>query len=51
MSKIPPSPIDQIESRARFLGGRTFSRSRGNRTFFVGIFWNSTNFAYVSQFG
>ena len=51
MSKIPPSPIDQIESRARFLGGRTFSRSGGNRAFFVGTFWNSTNFAYVSQFG
>ena len=28
-----------------------FSRSRGNRVFLGGIFWNSTNLVYVQHFG
>ena len=50
MSKRP-RPIVQVESWNRCLGGCTFPCSRGNRTFFFSIFWNSTNLAYVTDFG
>ena len=50
MSKIP-NPIVQMESLAMCLGGCIFSCSRENSIFFIGIFWNSANLAYVPQFG
>ena len=40
-----------MESWTRLLRGHIFYCSRGNRTFVFGIYWNSTNLAYVPQFG
>ena len=49
ISKIP-SPLVEMESWTRRLGGHIFSCSRENHIFFFGIIWNSTNLACVPQF-